>query len=143
MGVNGSRRNEPRRAWYPSGPWIDGVRQHEAPSEPIPKARKPKQPSGNPDPNNYRLLRAQEFPGYLLVLIQYPDCKNYEGKKILLFEGLTLVDLVNQKQIDPHFFPKQGEIHSPIARFVPTDEGWDMAMLLVVSLNERKRYAKE
>ncbi len=114
----------PRRKWYPSGPWIDGIRPYEPPAS----SPKPKQA----DPTNYKIIKAHEENKFLLVKINYPDCKNYEGNKILLFKDLTLLELVNQKLIDPHFFEKNElEIVSPIARFVPTDEGWNMAIDLI------------
>jgi hypothetical protein len=62
--------------------------------------------------------------------MQYPDCTNYEGNKILVFRGVTLIDLVNQRQIDPHFF-KDAKVKSPIARFEPTPQGWTMAQVFV------------
>ncbi len=139
MGIGprtGSRSSSglPRRAYYPSGPWIDGVRPYESSSEPE-KTKKETTP-GNPDPNNYQLIKAEEYNGYLVVIIKYPDCTNYEGQKILVFKGITLLQLVNQKLIDPHFFPGDKKYTSPIARFVPTEEGWNMAVALVKTLGK-------
>lgn len=38
----------------------------------------------NPSPENYTILAHKEFSnGKLLVKIQYDDCTNYEGKKIV------------------------------------------------------------
>lgn len=71
-----------------------------------------------------------------MVQLNYPDCTNYEGNKILLFKGVTLVELINQKYIDPHFFQSK-EVRSPVARFVPTDEGWNMALSLINALKVR------
>ena len=84
--------------------------------------------SGNPNPNNFKIESAKEIYGYLILKINYPDCKNYEGNKILVFDkGVTLIDLMNQKIIDPHFSNNTKYI-SPIARFEPTDRGWTMAI---------------
>lgn len=124
----------PRRLYYPSGPWVD---EHGKPWTPPnarstePKSKKTKLP--NPDPHNYKLIRVEEKDGFLLVQLNYPDCTNYEGNKILLFKDVTLIQLVNQKYIDPHFFQAK-DIASPIARFVPTEEGWIMALSLIKSL---------
>ena len=81
----------------------------------------------NPNPANYVIKKSEEVGAFLILLIHYPDCTNYEGNKILVFKGVKPLDLLNQKLIDPHFFvdPK---VASPIARFVPTDEGWEMAI---------------
>lgn len=116
----------PRRAWYPSGPWIDGIR----PPESTPAASPPE---GNPDPKNYNIIAAEEAGDYLIVKIKYPNCTNYEGDKILVYRGINLLGLVNQKLIDPHFF-KDGRYASPVARFVPTAEGWKMAQIFVAGM---------
>ena len=81
---------------------------------------------GNPDPSNYKIIQHVQHENNLVVMIQYPDCTNYEGKKILVFKNITIKDLLKQKLIDPHFSENK-EFHSPIARFAPTDEGWSLA----------------
>ena len=84
--------------------------------------------SPNPDPKNYKILRYKESNAGLLVEIKYPDCTNYEGRKILLYAaGTTLLDLVNQGSIDPHFSNNK-KFKSPIARFEPTTAGWRMGL---------------
>jgi len=141
MGVNGSSSQytgEKRRAYYPSGPWIDSEgRPTSSPNAPIATQTKPQTATGgNPDPSNYKIVRALEVVGHLVVEIQYLDCTNYEGRKIMVFENLTLVDLVNQKLIDPHFFPS-GKYKSPIARFEPTVRGWNMAVSFAKTITSR------
>ena len=96
--------------------------------------REPAQKLPNPDPANYEILEdwacgdiCEEY--YLVVRIKYPDCINYEGEKILVYKDITLEELRNQKLIDPHFSDKK-RFTSPIARFVPTQEGWNMAVQL-------------
>ncbi len=80
----------------------------------------------NPDPKNFEIVRSERHGSFLLVEVIYPDCTNYEGRKILLYEGVTLERLMDQGSIDPHF-SENPNFASPIARFVPTEEGWDMA----------------
>jgi hypothetical protein len=139
-----------RRTSYPSGPWVDAYgnpakspnASYSAPTpEPVKKAKKSSSTGGNPDPGNWKIVKAKEYDKYLILMMQYPDCTNYEGKKILVFEKITLVDLVNQKQIDPHFFPGNTSVKSPVARFEPTDRGWNMAeafcqMMVQINLNK-------
>ena len=84
----------------------------------------------NPNPLNYEVLRHQRRWGHLVIEIKYLDCTNYEGKKILVFENTTELDLLNQKLIDPHFSDNP-LYHSPIARFEPTERGWRMANFFV------------
>jgi hypothetical protein len=82
----------------------------------------------NPDPNNWMILKDKKIGNFLVVMIQYPDCHNYEGKKILVYENITLPKLRQQTKIDPHFCENKN-YKSPIARFEPTDRGWNMAAL--------------
>lgn len=81
---------------------------------------------GNPNPANYKIIDTLTIGNLLIVEIQYPDCKNYEGKKILVYEGITNFELRAQKYVDPHFSNNK-KYKSPIARFEPTDRGWKMA----------------
>lgn len=83
--------------------------------------------NGNPDPNNYKILSHWSCGKFLVIKIKYPDCNNYEGKKILVYKNTTLEDLIKQKSIDPHFSNNK-KYKSPIARFEPTDEGLRMAL---------------
>lgn len=81
----------------------------------------------NPDPNNYIILRFKTIHDYLVIELRYTDCSNYEGRKIMVF-NCDLQSLQKQKQIDPHFSNNK-KYHSPIARFEPTDTGWDDAVV--------------
>lgn len=83
------------------------------------------QPDYNPNPYNFTVLERQNFNGVCVLRVMYPDCKNYEATKILVFEKeYSYFDTV--KCLDPHF-SKNGP--SPIARFEPTKRGWDMAVM--------------
>ncbi len=138
MGVGIGRKMSssslPQRAYYPSGPWINGVRPSEPYSPPAPapvkkKAKKKTEPKlPNPDPDNYKIIAVAERGDFMVTKINYPDCTNYEGNKILVFQGVKLLDLINQKLIDPHFCSANPKYAFPIARFTPTDEGWQMAL---------------
>lgn len=79
----------------------------------------------NPDPSNYKIVRSKQFKKYLAVMINYPNCTNYEGNKICVYE-CTLKQLLKQKKIDPHFSENK-KFYSPIARFIPNENGWEMA----------------
>lgn len=113
----------PKRAWYPSGPRIGGSVDTATVGAPISRT------AGHPNPSRYRITLVKEVGGFLIMKINYPDCTNYEGNKILVFHGVTLIDLMYQRDIDPHFF-NDPNLKSPIARFAPTDEGWAMAVKL-------------
>ena len=89
----------------------------------------------NPDPSNWIINDYWDDGDYLLVDITYPDCTNYEGRKHLLYKGVTLKKLKAQKLIDPHFSESK-KYYSPIARFEPTMKGWGMAMKFMEMMSE-------
>jgi hypothetical protein len=80
----------------------------------------------NPNPSNYKIGAYCQYGDFLVVWITYPNCTNFEGNKILVYQNITLQDLRDQKLIDPHFSENK-QYHSPIARFLPTAEGLEMA----------------
>jgi len=84
----------------------------------------------NPDPYNWVVNQSLQMGRFLLVAITYPDCTNYEGKKIMVYENATINDLKKQRTVDPHFSSNK-KFHSPIARFEPTQDGWKMAQKMV------------
>lgn len=82
----------------------------------------------NPDPEKFTLLSSEVINGYLALEIKYDGCTNFEGHKLLLFDrnvNLKNILLQNNNKIDPNFSNNQAFI-SPIARFVPNDNGWRM-----------------
>lgn len=83
----------------------------------------------NPDPRKYLVERVEhkDTGQYLVLQVHYPNCKNYEGRKILVYNSLTLEELFNLDILDPHFSSEKPK-WSPIARFVPTEAGWNMAV---------------
>jgi len=101
----------------PSGFRPSGARLH-YPSGPI-IGTGPAQPP-LPDPSSYRWVKHREIGPYTIVMLRYPGCQNYEGKKIIVYKEPAAV-LRRQEELDPHFLESG---ISPIARFRPTDEGW-------------------
>jgi hypothetical protein len=92
-------------------------------------------PPPNPNPTNFRILRGYtSLNGKVSVVeVCYPDCTNYEGRKILVFEA-NISRVISRTQLDPHFC----EDHfSPIARFEPTERGWVHACSYAASLDEK------
>jgi hypothetical protein len=83
----------------------------------------------NPDPLRYSITKHIKIGKFLVVMINYPNCTNYEGNKICLYKNVTIQQLKSQKYLDPHF-SKNKKYYSPIARFEPTDFGWDLAITL-------------
>lgn len=82
--------------------------------------------NNNPDPKNFTIQKFQEWKGHSIIWINYPECTNYEGNKILVFDYTLNRDIINWKLIDPHF-SNSTKFKSPIARFEPTQRGWKLA----------------
>ena len=81
----------------------------------------------NPDPNNFRIEVIRPCGEFVALCVVYPDCTNYEGRKILVFkDSHEKFHGVHVGTLDPHFCD-QGH-SSPVARFEPTDRGWQMAI---------------
>ncbi|KKN61020.1 hypothetical protein LCGC14_0526450 [marine sediment metagenome] len=85
----------------------------------------------NPDPTNFQILKTHWAGDYLAAEVFYPDCTNYEGRKILVYNS-NKRKIYKAKFLDPHFC--EGDHISPIARFEPTGFGWDMALMLIDQL---------
>ncbi|TXG80990.1 MAG: hypothetical protein E6R13_07190 [Spirochaetes bacterium] len=85
----------------------------------------------NPNPENFKIKRVTQLRNFVVAWIKYPDCTNYEGSKILVFKDYSILKLRKRKSIDPHFSQSK-KFKSPIARFEPTEEGWEMALKLCI-----------
>lgn len=88
-------------------------------------------PNSNPDPEVFRILQEDLINGYLILLVEYPNCTNFEGKKLMVYKGFNssaaLLKL-NRGKLDPHFATTKG---SPIARFRPTEESEELIKRMI------------
>lgn len=88
---------------------------------------------GNPDPKKFLIQRWVICNGYVIMLVRYHGVTNFEGRKILMFpRHHTPIDIfrsIEKHGLDPHFSEDQEIVH-PIARFIPTEGGWNMARRL-------------
>lgn len=89
--------------------------------------------SGNPDPLKYKIEGYLNHGRWLLLKVNYPDCRNFEGNKLLLFKDTTIEEIQKQGSLDPHF-SNVTDKKSPVARFEPTDLGMRIAQA-VMTLN--------
>ena len=88
----------------------------------------------NPNPKNYEINHTLSYKEYVIVDITYPDCDNFEGRKIILMDK-DVFDNCSQKNVfDPHFC--ENNDFCPLARFKPTRKGWLMAIKLLKILTE-------
>jgi len=93
---------------------------------------------GNPVASNFKIVGHHQCLNNLVVKINYPDCTNYEGNKILLYLDTTIDDINKQKYIDPHFSWNK-KFLCPFARFEPTKKGWYSAIKLGYIEGDEKR----
>lgn len=82
----------------------------------------------NPNPKNFKIIREKLVHFILILEVEYPDAKNFEGRKIMAYSGFEsskqLLE-VTKGVLDPHF-AEHGV--SPIARFKPDSIGWASAV---------------
>lgn len=88
-----------------------------------------------PNPLKYEIKRSVSYGNFVLLEVLYPDCTNYEGRKIMLYKDVTLKGLIKQKHLDPHFAENK-QFCSPIARFEPTEYGWRIGVKIMKEMSE-------
>ena len=86
------------------------------------------------NPYFFTLIQSKQIGKFLVAQIKYPNCNEFEGNKILVFEDIDIEILNKQKCIDPHFSESKKFPH-PIARFLPTAEGWGYALKFCEMVN--------
>jgi hypothetical protein len=83
-----------------------------------------------PDSKNYTVEEVEQVNNCVVMRVVYPNCAkcSYEGNKVMVFEGVTLKDVIKWKEIDPHFRETPAGTPlvapSPVARFPASPEGW-------------------
>lgn len=90
----------------------------------------PNAPAPNPDPKRWALLDVVEFPHAHVLKVRYYDATNFEGVKVMVYEG-EYPGYV-KGSLDPHFAESGA---SPIARFRPDERGWQLACLFAEGLS--------
>jgi len=89
-----------------------------------------------PDAKNYTIVDAVAVGRHLVIKVSYPNCKtcSYEGVKVLVYLGVSSLNAMRWRTIDPHFRdPKKAsrdatEAPGPSARFPASEEGWADAL---------------
>jgi hypothetical protein len=85
----------------------------------------------NPNPLRFTIVRALQVGSSVVAEVRYPDCLNFEGKKVMVYENMSKEAFCARKHLDPHFALSGG----PVARFEPTERGWGMAVLFASITN--------
>ncbi|BBA65560.1 hypothetical protein [Xanthomonas phage XacN1] len=87
-------------------------------------------PVGNPVPSRFTILESYaRGDNHIAIKVNYPDARNYEGTKILVYRNVNVHRILSAIVLDPHF-SDDGSL-SPFARFEPTVDGWAAAKELV------------
>lgn len=81
----------------------------------------------NPSPYAWELLDYRQYNNAYVLKVLYTGCTNFEGVKIMVFKGTYS----HKACLDPHF---SEEVYSPLARFIPTEEGWVLANTIASTL---------
>jgi hypothetical protein len=84
----------------------------------------------DPNPAKFEIIRRLARNENVALIVNYPNCTNYEGNKIMVYRGVDPSYLYGQKELDPHFTEKENII-KPFARFEPTEQGWMKAVMLL------------
>ena len=83
----------------------------------------------NPNPYKFEILDIFEKNNYTVVKVHYVGCTNFEGIKILLFEGNIKDEILKLNALDPHFM-ENGKF-TLLARFRPDEKGWKFLNMLL------------
>lgn len=83
----------------------------------------------DPDPRKFVIKLHTQVNGNLAILVNYPNCNNYEGNKIIVYKKTSYRQILKLKELDPHFTNKNNI--KPFARFEPTKDGWAKALILL------------
>ena len=93
------------------------------------------------DPADFIILDTYSAGDKLAALLKYKGCSEFDGKKILVFRGVTKEWLYSQISIDPHFIEAANGL--PLCRFAPTAEGWELAKTICNLSVKNKKYGVE
>ena len=86
----------------------------------------------DPDPEKFKIKDIMQEGNFVIAEILYPNCTNYEGIKIIVFNNATVKEIKELSIIDPHFL----ENNKVFARFKPTIGGINAAFILCKQLNK-------
>lgn len=89
-------------------------------------------PVPNPNPFKFYIDKIERIEPYYILWVNYPDCINYGGNKILVFESVNDIDFSQVRELDPHFLENNSiKDTTLIARFIPTEIGWKKAKAFI------------
>lgn len=92
----------------------------------------------NVDPveTKFLIIEVIEIGSLIIVIVKYKNCTTFEGNKILVYDNISKKDFLKLKEVDPHFCDKPHT--TPIARFIPTQDGINMAVIFASAIMNKK-----
>jgi len=85
-----------------------------------------------PNPRTYSTIKRKHVGDYEIAEVFYRGCTTFKGRKLLLLKRhLYSNNKDTVKGLDPHLL---GNDHIVIARFEPTEQGWELAELCAQNL---------
>jgi len=87
-----------------------------------------------PNSSSYSTVSRRHVGEYEIAEVQYYGCTTFGGRKLLLLRRHLYSNNKDMiKGLDPHLL---GDDHIVMARFEPTEQGWELAELCAQELNE-------
>ena len=72
----------------------------------------------------FTVLERKEIPPFLVARLKFSECHNFNGEKIIVWEGAEIDPIRGRVIIDPQF--REGA--NIVAMFEPTQRGWAYAL---------------
>lgn len=82
--------------------------------------------------DRFTIKKVERSGDNCLALINYPNCSEFKGDKLILFKDMSREKLAKMKSIDPHFLGS----NNIVARFRPTEEGWSLGRVCLQQLSQ-------
>ena len=87
--------------------------------------------SNTPNPKEFAIIQIKQINNHVVAKLQYPNCRNHNGLKILVWENTNLNDITMGSYIDPIMSINDVKL---IAEFIPTEYGWKLAEKFIENL---------
>ena len=84
-----------------------------------------------PDPFKFTVIHSEIVNDNTIIIANYGG-QTFNGNKLMVLRGVF--DVANLTSLDPHFLD---EDYAVVARFVPTDEGLELARLCASQIKHK------
>ena len=80
------------------------------------------------------IIRTEQINNNLVALIQFDGVQAFDGCKILIYKDCDISKLNGYHDINPNFDDNVTRL-SPIAKFEPSEDGWNLACSTAYTIN--------